>query len=135
MEKSECKRMAQWLLSQLQGETLGYTDIIRSIREYLQVGGLTLADIGATEEMLEAARVRGCATYAKEWLRKPRAGSIMYCVHISSLRRSLQEGGLRPEDIGTSEEEIARFAQVSPETFSQWLTRRTVGHNVGLGST
>jgi hypothetical protein len=123
MNPSECKRMAEWWLKALRAGTLAYTDAINSIRKYLREGGLTLAQIGSSEAELEAGRVRGCKIYATYLLKGLRRGTIMYKTYVYGLKLCLKSAHLRPEDIGSSEEEIASFEEVSGAMFLSWVRR------------
>jgi hypothetical protein len=123
MNPSECRRMAEWWLIALRQGTLAYADAINSIRKYLREGGLTLAQIGSSEAELEAGKVRGCKIYASYLLKALRRGTIMYKTYVYGLKQCLLNARLGPEDIGSSEEEIASFEEVSEATFLSWVKR------------
>jgi hypothetical protein len=115
--------MAKWWLGELRTGTLAYTDAINGIRKYLREGGLTLAQIGSSEAELEAGRVRGCKIYATYLLKALRRGTIMYKTYVYGLKLCLESARLRPEDVGSSEEEIASFEWVSEAMFLSWVKR------------
>jgi hypothetical protein len=87
----------------------GVGDEIASIRENLALAGLSLADIGTSEEELQADLVTGNKNSAGHWLRvaKERCTTQNVSCEISHIRSRLAEAKLTLADIGSSEEELS----------------------------
>ena len=117
-----CKKSAEEYLKDLRegiypyNHTLG--DTLECLRREVKNGGLTLEDIGISEEELETLRVNCCKKSAEEYLKKLRCLSdngnrdvldaivTIYSNHRECLRREVKNGGLTLKDIGTSKEEL-----------------------------
>ncbi len=122
---TENMRMALFWLQALQNGTIAYHDAISKLREYLKADNLVLADIGASEEVLEAGRISGCKMLALICLQHLRRGTIMYKTYLLSLQSYLNEGKLTFADISTTEAEVSSFAVVSDAEFKTRLKRPT----------
>ena len=103
--KGEARRALKYLRS----GTDQYEGVLKHLREEVQRGGLTLKDIGTSEEELERLRVEGCKTSAQNTLKYLRSGTDQYEDSLKRLRKEVQKGGLTLKDIGTSEEELERL--------------------------
>ena len=82
------------------------------MRRKLAAGNLTLEDIGTTEAEIENCRVAGCKTAATKLLGYLRRSDYYYSIRLDGMRGELAAGNLTPEDIGTTEAEIASHKQV-----------------------
>jgi hypothetical protein len=106
MSVSQVRQQATYKLDNLRRGTSNYGGELRALRQQLTNGGLTLADIGTSEEELEQLRVLGCKTVATNHLNNLRRGSSSLDYELRGLRQQLTNGGLTLADIGTSEEEL-----------------------------
>lgn len=85
---------------------------IDHLQERLQAAGLSLGDLepSLNEDLLERERIRAWKNEAVRQLRMLRGNmphdQVAPIFHAPLLRRALSEGGLAPEDIGTSAKEI-----------------------------
>ncbi|MCX7911711.1 MAG: hypothetical protein N2506_01920 [Dehalococcoidales bacterium] len=83
-------------------------DEIRTMREYLKAGGLSLADIGTSEEEIQSCFREGHRNSARNWLKVARENdsyqNVLTAVH--HIRNRIAEAGLTLDDIGTSEAEL-----------------------------
>ena len=104
-----CKIAAKEYLVSLRKGISEYASYLDLLRFELERGGLTLRHIGTSERELERLRIKGCKLAAKEYLASLRKGNLTpYSRFLDyiHLRRELEEGGLTPTDIGTSESEL-----------------------------
>ena len=108
-----CKISAQNCLEDLRSGTEYYKSSLEDLHSDLRDGGLTLKDIGTSEEELENLRVKGCKISAQNWLKDLRSGTDLYESFLECLRSDLQNGGFTLEDIGTSEEELEKLRPVT----------------------
>jgi len=81
---------------------------IKKLREICAQGGITLEELGTSEAELQLCLKTGFRSSAISWLKVARENSTCQdvSVEISHVRSRLAEGNLKPEDIGTSEEEL-----------------------------
>src|SRR3990172_2095411 len=90
-----------------------YKKCLKHLRMVVRKSGLTLEDIGTSEEGLEKLRVNCCKKSAEEYLKDLREGIYPYNHTLGDtlecLRREVKNGGLTLEDIGTSEEELEKL--------------------------
>ncbi len=107
-----CKIAARECFRYLRSGTWHYEMYLDKLRREVRKGGLTLEDIGTTEEELEKLRVRGCKIAAEEWLWDLRFGTEHYEMCLDKLRRELRKGGLTLKDIGTTEEELEKLSTI-----------------------
>lgn len=107
----DCKIAIQQVLEKLRKGTSIYEFYLKLLRLGLEQGGLSLSDVGTSEEELEALRVKGCKIAARGALKNLRSGTDDYRFNLNRLRRELEKGGLVLSDIGTTEEELARLAE------------------------
>ena len=108
-----CKNLAQELLESLRSGIDRYESFLKCLRKEVQKGGLTLEDIGTSEEELEELRVKNCKALAQECLDFLRSGADNYESFLEYLRKEVQKGGFTLEDIGTSEEELEELRPVT----------------------
>ncbi len=107
---NNCKSLAAMLLERLRVGTLGADISINSLRRILKESGLTLEDIGTSEDEIKQLYVKGLKLEAASWLKHLRTATgdsrndILFY-----MRETLKGGGLTLEDIGTSEDEIAKL--------------------------
>lgn len=88
--------------------TQGVSEEIKSIRENLALAGLSLSDIGTSEEELHSCFITGNKSSAEHWLRvaKERYKTQNVSNEIGHIRSRLDEAKLTLADIGSSEEEL-----------------------------
>jgi hypothetical protein len=101
-----CKAEARRWLEYLRSGTGHYDTFLKYLREEVQRGGLTLEDVGTSEEELEQLRIKYFKANAQYWLEYLRSGTGHYDLSLKYLREEVQKGGLTLEDIGTSEKEL-----------------------------
>ena len=87
------------------------TDEIQRMREYLARAGLTLADIGTTEDELKNCYKTGHRSSAQSWLQvaKDCCKQRDVSFELGLLRSRLAEASLALTDIGSSEDELSRL--------------------------
>ncbi|MFH1749846.1 MAG: hypothetical protein ABH837_03080 [bacterium] len=83
---------------------LAYFDYTRRIQKYLKVPGNTPEDIGTTEEEVEKLKIVAYKRAAEFYLAKARTGEKP--ASVWEIPELLEEVGLKPEDIGTTEQEL-----------------------------
>ena len=105
-----CKKSAEDRLDSLRRSPLSYNGMLKHLRKIVRRSGLTLEDIGTSEEGLEKLRVNCCKKSAEEYLKYLREGIYPYNHTLGDtlecLRREVKNGGLTLKDIGTSKEEL-----------------------------
>jgi hypothetical protein len=82
------KDMALFWLSTLRHGTIAYEDAVIKVRSYLKAAGLTLADVGASEAVLEDGFKRGCAMS----MRKTYTRSLQFYIKQGNLKKSAFTG-------------------------------------------
>lgn len=108
-ERQEWKRKALECLEDIKkGEDmfLVFEDIFSY---YLSCGKLTLEDLGITQEDLDLWKKKSYINPSKSYLGVLRHGGIRFKKYIVPLLGCMNLGGLTPEDIGSSEEELDKF--------------------------
>lgn len=96
-------------LDTLRRGTDDYMSVQRYLYRDLRKGGLSLVDIGTSEEELTELCVKGCRIRAKMWFNALRTGLGEPNAMVKLIRDDLRKGGLSLADIGTSEEELSTF--------------------------
>lgn len=107
-----CRLSAKRWLRYLREGDEHYEMSLDFLKDNLEDGGLSLEDIGTSEEELEELRIVGIKLSAKKWLGYARENLEKGedTTHwLRSLLREMKKGELKPEDIGTSEEELGKF--------------------------
>jgi len=85
----------------------GVVQEIKNIREYVDKAGISLADIGTSEEELQTCFKTGNMNAARTWLKRARERSVPWEVDTRGhIRRLAAEASFTLADIGTSEEEL-----------------------------
>ncbi|GEM_PF-2869398 len=74
----------------------------------VEMGGLSLADIGTNEQELKQLRVEWCKFFASRYLTRLREGEMKF---VPYFRHAVREAGLSFADFGATEEEITFFTQ------------------------
>ena len=84
---------------------------IENMREYVAQAGLSLADIGTSEENLQNCFKTGHINAAKTWLKMAgeRCESQDVSAEIGHIRNLVAEADATLADVGTSEEELKRL--------------------------
>ncbi len=90
-----------------------YDRYFERLHSEVSKGGFTLEDIGTSKEELEKLRIRNCKYAAQTHLGFLRKGMYNYDAHLKSFRSEVSRGGFTLESIGTSEEELVSFQQVT----------------------
>lgn len=109
MEECDTRRRSEALLKSLRVGTSHYKSFIKRLKEELKQGGLTLEDVGSSEEEIERLRILGCRTTAQSHLNRLRLGSVLYENYLKKLLLELRKGKLALELIGTSVEELEQL--------------------------
>ena len=91
-----------------QAGTQNIEDNIGFLRKYAEKAGVSVNDIGTSEEELKTLLTEGYTFEAKKWLRMTReqAGTQNIEDNIFFLRKYAEKAGVSVNDIGTSEEEL-----------------------------
>jgi hypothetical protein len=114
--------IVRWL-SYLREGVQEYESFTRYVREEVRNAGLTLADVGTSEEELKQLWVKGSKVAANAWLSRLRAGTDQYEPFIAYLRDEIRNGGLTLADIGTSETELNQLQRKGAAKAAQkWLS-------------
>jgi len=101
---------AKHWLEILRRGTMQYDMYHRLLQEEMDKSGQTLEDVGTSEEELHDLLVTSCkaqANYLLGFLRDRDVTSRE--VFVRYIREELTKGGLAPEDIGTSQDELNKF--------------------------
>lgn len=108
-----------------------YREHVGSLRELMEKGGFSLADLGTTEEELEFLRVREHKVIAQGYLKSLRKGDECdYETHQTLMKMHLEENGLSLTDIGASEDELkSLIVQNAKYQAKFWLKRLRQGKN------
>lgn len=109
------KTEAEWWLRYLRQSPECYDEFVIRVRGVAEEGSLSLAEIGTSEKELEELRVKGCKIRAQErlgYLRDVNLFPPLRGPFVDYIREEIHKGGLSFADIGTSEMELASFAQV-----------------------
>jgi len=103
----------------------GVSEEIENIRKYVAQAGLTLADIGTSEEELQNCFRTGHINAAKAWLRIARERCEVEDVspEVSHIRNLVAEAGLTLADVGTSDEELRRLLSAFKNKRSRWYRK------------
>ncbi len=96
-------------LQELRKGTLGYADCLEALEFALASAGLTLADVGTSQEELEKCRILGCKISALAWLSVLREGTDRPGEFLVSLEEDRRLGNLTYADLGTNAVEVASF--------------------------
>lgn len=88
---------------------------IRLIKQNIGKAGLSLEDIGTTEEELDELRKKGCKNFAIHFIGLARERVLGESVidTIDIIRKNAKEAGVSLEEIGTSEEELKKLEMES----------------------
>ena len=82
-----------------------------NLREYLVRSGLSLKDLGSSENELASCIKMGFTSSARNWLKVARENvasqDVTFCV--GQIRVRLAQVNLSPNDIGSSEEELNKL--------------------------
>lgn len=103
----------------------GVSQEIENIRRYVAQAGLTLADIGTSEEELQNCFKTGHINAAKTWLRmaRERCETEDVSAEITHIRNLVAEAGVTLADVGTSEEELNKLLLVFRSKHQKWYHR------------
>ena len=122
MEDGSARRNSEALLKSLRVGTSHYRSFITRIKKDVKLGGLTLGDIGTSEEELEQLRILGCKCTAQIHLDHLRLGSTQYEKHLRELLAELRKGKLQLDSIGTSIEELEQLRTLGcTKSSRRWL--------------
>ncbi|MFH1183048.1 MAG: hypothetical protein V1690_02190 [Candidatus Moraniibacteriota bacterium] len=102
-EETRCKAKAQVLLTELRKGTEIYDRLIRELRSDVTKAGLTLTEIGTSEEELKKLRIKASAMRNLRYLRK---NSDSFRLFLCDFRKYVAKGGFSLSEIGTSEAEL-----------------------------
>jgi hypothetical protein len=132
LKRDEFKRKAEEELRKTREncQKYGVSFEIKNIREYVAQAGLSLADIGTSEEELQNCFKAGHINVAKTWLNmaKERCESQDVSTEIGHIRNLIAEANVTLADMDTSEEELERLlAAYKPIT--GWWRRLFPGRN------
>jgi hypothetical protein len=106
--KTKAEAEAELLSVRENCHTWAMDDHIQNMREYLARTGLSLTDIGTSEEELESCCRAGLKSSVQNWLEVAK-GCCNYrdvSLEIGQVRICLAETNLRVSDIGSSEGEL-----------------------------
>ena len=83
-------------------------EIVEHLREHASKAGVTLEEIGTSEEELKGLLTEGYTVRAKDWLRlaRERAKEQEVEAEVEYLKKYASKAGITLEEIGTSEEEL-----------------------------
>ncbi|MBP7006010.1 hypothetical protein KBB27_02730 [Patescibacteria group bacterium] len=113
---------AQALLASLRRGAEQYALLMRSFRAEVRDGGLSLADLGTSEEELKELELLGLKTAALGRLEFLRKGTTHYEDFLRYLREEAEKAGLSLVDLGTDEEELKRLRVLGCKTTALgWL--------------
>lgn len=119
--KGACMSAILWL-TYLRNGTDQYEHLTQYVREELEAGGLTLADIRSSEDELTQLQVLGAKTAAAEWLHFLRNGTTQYAAFEKYVYKELVAFDLTLEDIGTSKKELAELrVKGAKKAATEWL--------------
>lgn len=103
------RESAVGFLNSLRRGTDDYISVLRYLHREVRKGGLSLPDIGTSEQELVELRKKGCITRAKMWLNAIRGGIGDPRVLVDFIREEIDKENLTCAEIGTSEEELSSF--------------------------
>lgn len=104
------KEARKWLGFLREG-TAQYDRYIILLRGEVRSGGISLAYIEMSEEEFDEFRIKGCAKIVQPWLNQLREGTTQNDLIISFIREEAKKSGFPLVYLGTSEKELASFAQ------------------------
>jgi hypothetical protein len=102
----------------------GVTLEIKNLREYVEKAGISLADIGTSEEEIQGCFKTGHINAAKKWLEmaKEHCESQSVDTEIGHIRNLVAEANATLAEVGTSEEELRKLLAAYKPARS-WLQR------------
>lgn len=125
-EQADYKKKAEIELQKIRENCCRWpvSDEIKTMRQYLSQVGLSLADIGTSEEEVQSCFKEGHKNSAKNWLKVARDKYNTHNVNIAigHIRNRLAEANLTLDDIGTSEVELS-FLLSSHQPVRGWWHR------------
>ena len=100
----------------------GVSQEIENIRRYVAQAGLTLADIGTSEEELQNCFKIGHTNAARTWLRmaRERYENEDVSAEVTHIRNLIAEAGITLADVGTSEEELNKLLTTFKSKQKKW---------------
>ena len=115
-----CKIAAHRCIGLLRGESTTFiyegVELLEKLRHEIEVGGLTLSDVGTSEEELEGFRIGYYKTATQKWLRQLREDGEDYDLTgyevtelLKKLYHEIKVRGLTLSDAGTSQGELDGF--------------------------
>jgi len=132
LKRAELKKKTEEELRKMREncQKWGVSIEIRNIREYIAQGGLSLADIGTSEEELQNCFKAGHINAAKTWLKmaKERCESQDVSTEIGHIRSLIAEANVILADVGTSEEELEKLL-AAYKPIKGWWRRLFPGRN------
>jgi hypothetical protein len=118
-----CKKQALHRLNELRNGAPAYEGDLDALKVYLEKGRLTFADIGTNSNEIEELRIKSYKIAAQHYLTQLREQMEATVMHVINIRTHLEEAYLTPEDIGTSEQELASFeAKLNEDSLWDWLS-------------
>jgi len=84
---------------------------IGRLREYVEKAGISLADIGTSEEELQTCARNGLLNAARTWLKmaRERCTNQDVSTEVGYIRSLVEEANATLADVGTSEEELKQL--------------------------
>jgi len=132
LKRAELKKKAEEELRKMREncQKWGVSIEIRSIGEYVTQAGLSLADIGTSEEELQNCFKTGHINAAKTWLNmaRERCESQDVSTEIGHIRSLIAEAKVTLADVGTSEEELEKLL-AAYKPIKGWWRRLFVRRN------
>lgn len=104
-----CKESAEKALYQVSG--WDHERSLADLRRYLEIGGLTLADLNSDEASIEIFRQRGRRRFAEAYVESLRKGQIWPNIPREKFAENMRDGKVRFSELGITPREIVELRQ------------------------